>query len=51
MLSITQAAKRLNVSRQRVHQLLKAGRLGGVRVGETWVVDEASVEDRIKAKK
>ena len=55
MLTVNQAAKRLGVTKQRVHQLLKAGALQGEFVGPPghgfWQVTEASVEDRNKEKK
>jgi len=55
VLTVNQAAKRLGVTKQRVHQLLKAGALQGEFVGPPghgfWQVTEASVEDRNKEKK
>lgn len=44
--SATQAAELLGISRQRVHQLIAAGKLEAVRVGSGWLVDKASVEQR-----
>ena len=49
MISTQEAADRLGISGQRVRQLLEAGKIGGVRVGAVWVVDEDSVKDRIAA--
>lgn len=40
------AAVRLRVSPNRVRQLLRAGALGGRRVGRTWLVSAATVEQR-----
>ena len=42
--SITEAAGILGVSRQRVHQLLQAGKLDGYKVGNTWSIYRYSVE-------
>ena len=48
-LTVAQAAKRLGISRQAAHQLIQRGALGGTRVAATrWVVDESSVEDRLR---
>ena len=49
MISVPEAARRLGITRQAVHGLIKRGRLGGVRVGfRDWGVDEDSVNDRLK---
>lgn len=45
--SITEAAGMLGVTRQRVHAMLKAGKLHGRKIGNTWSVDIASVENRL----
>lgn len=42
-----EAAERLGVSRRRVIEMLQAGDLVGRRVHRTWVVDLASVQDKI----
>ena len=42
--SITEAAGILGISRQRVHQLLQAGKLDGHKVGNTWNIYRYSVE-------
>jgi len=44
LLSVTQAATRLGVSRQAVLQRLDAGTLSGERVGATWAIPAAAVE-------
>jgi len=41
------AAEMLNVSRQRVYQLLKAGALVGMVVAGTWMISARSVDARI----
>lgn len=43
LVSITEAAQLLGVSRQAVHQRLETGSLPGVRVGTTWVIPRAGV--------
>lgn len=49
LLSVTEAAERLGVIRQRVFQLIKAERLPAVMVGSQYVIKESDlklVEDR-----
>ncbi|MFT8637148.1 MAG: helix-turn-helix domain-containing protein [Pseudoclavibacter sp.] len=46
LLSVTQTAQILGVSRQRVLQMLSSGRLYGQQVGNTWVIPTAEVEAR-----
>jgi excisionase family DNA binding protein len=43
LLSVTEAAERLGVSRQAVLQRLESGSLAGTKVGTTWVVQAAQV--------
>ena len=44
MLSITDTAQVLGISRQRVHQLLVAGKIHGERIGARgWVITEAAL--------
>jgi excisionase family DNA binding protein len=45
-MTTTEAAAALGISPQRVWQLLRAGKLGGRKVGRDWQVDEASVKKR-----
>ena len=48
MITVPEAARRLGITRQAVHGLIKRGKLGGARVGfRDWGVDERSVEDRL----
>lgn len=47
MLTITQAAERLGVRRERVWQLVKRGQLKAERFGSVWAVDEKSVQERL----
>lgn len=47
LLSVHQAAEALGVDDSRVRQLLRAGRLQGQRVGGRWLVDGASVRNRM----
>lgn len=44
LVSMTEAAELIGVSRQRVHQLLQAGKLDGYKVGNTWSIYRYSVE-------
>lgn len=44
-LTITEAAERLGVSRQRVHQLIKQGRLEAEQVGHIWIIPESALDD------
>jgi excisionase family DNA binding protein len=50
VVSATEAAELLGVSRMRVNQLLNDGKLDGFRVGKTWTVYRDSVERRISGK-
>lgn len=47
MYDVNTTAGMLNVSRQRVHQLLQAGQLNGRKIGKTWYVYRYSVENRL----
>lgn len=49
LLSVTEAAERLGVSRQRVHKLISLGLLKADRIGNALVLDEDQVEQRKKA--
>jgi len=45
MLNTTDVSRALGISRQRVHQLLVAGKLHGERIGlRGWVITEAALE-------
>jgi excisionase family DNA binding protein len=46
-MSVAEAAEALDVNRQRVHQLIKSGKLSARKVGGSWTVSEASVRYRI----
>ena len=49
MLTTTETAKRLGITRQAVHGLIQRGTLIGTRVGfRDWGIDEQSVEDRLR---
>lgn len=51
MLNTTDVAEHLGISRQRVHQLLVAGKLEGQRIGRSgWVITEAALNRYKKAK-
>lgn len=45
MLSVTQAARRLGITRSAVIKAARTGRLKGTKVGRTWVLLERSVRD------
>lgn len=47
IISMTEAAEMLDVSRQRVHVLLQNGQLEGFKVGNTWNVYKSSVKNRL----
>ena len=47
IISLTEAAEMLGVSRQRVHVLLKNKQIEGFKVGNTWNVYRSSVERRM----
>ena len=47
IISLTEAAEALDVSRQRVHILLQNGQLDGFKVGNSWNVYRDSVENRL----
>ena len=44
LLSVTEAAKRLGVIRQRVFQFIQTGRLPAVMVGSQYVIKESDLE-------
>ena len=44
MLSVPQAALALSLSRQRIAQLIAAGRLKATRVGKTWIIFPVDLE-------
>ena len=48
MLSVREAAERLGVSQARVRALLKAQKLEGQKIGNTWGVSERSVAERLR---
>ena len=47
IISLTEAADMLGVTRQRVHVLLNNGQIDGFKVGNTWNVYRYSVEKRL----
>jgi excisionase family DNA binding protein len=49
MISVAEAAKRLNLSIEQVRRKLREGKLKGQRVGNQWFVLESEV-DRVKTK-
>lgn len=50
MLSITQVANRLNVSRQMVHKLIVKGKLKAYRVGNLWRIFEKDLDKYLEEK-
>lgn len=44
MMTVKQAANALGMSRQRVHYLIKQGRINATRYGYIWMVKEATVK-------
>ena len=49
-LTVLEAAERLGVNRQRVHQFIKAGRLPATKFGPVWMIREADL-DLVKDRK
>lgn len=49
--SITEAAKALGLSRQRVWVLVREGRLKAEKVGSTWVIDDRSLSNYLRERK
>lgn len=47
---IANAARLLNVSPRRVHQMVATGRLNGRRIGRSWVLDRADVQRFARAR-
>ena len=47
---IASAARQLEVSPRRVHQMMVAGRLSGHRIGRSWVLDRADVQRLARAR-
>ena len=43
-IGVADAASQLGVSPRRVHQMVAAGRLDGLRIGRSWVLDRADVQ-------
>jgi excisionase family DNA binding protein len=50
LVSTTEAAELLGVSRQRVLQLVTSGQLPATKVGDTWVLPRAAVAARAAAR-
>ena len=50
LLSATEAAEMLGITRQRVLVLLITGKLEGVKVGNVWIVYRDGVEKRMQDK-
>lgn len=46
LMTVTEAAKALNVSRQRVRALITKGKLRAEKVGTVWLLRKADVEQR-----
>jgi len=45
MITVTEAAKRLNRSTEQVRRYLREGKLKGQRIGNQWFVEEAALKD------
>ena len=50
VISVSDAAERLGLTHRRVLMLIADGRLGAQRIGNSWVVDVASLEDRARSR-
>ena len=46
MITVAEAAKRLNLSIEQVRRKLREGKLRGQRIGNQWLVDEQSLQPR-----
>jgi excisionase family DNA binding protein len=44
LLTVTQTAERVGLARQRVHALIKAGRLPATQIGSVWLVKESDLK-------
>ena len=44
LMGLAEAAQELGVSARRVHQMVASGRLGGRRIGRSWVLDRVEVK-------
>ena len=49
MLSVKEAAEKLGVSGARVRAMLKSGQIEGHKIGNAWVIAEASIASRIQS--
>lgn len=49
MISTEEAAARLGISRRRVQELIKSGALQAEKVSRVWLVDESSVDSRLRS--
>lgn len=50
MLSITQVAKELNVSRQMIHKLIVNEKLKAYRVGHLWRIKEEDLKEYVEGR-
>ncbi|WP_159621255.1 helix-turn-helix domain-containing protein [Ruania rhizosphaerae] len=50
MISVSEAARRLGVSRHRIYARLRAGSVLGTRTGGTWLVDAASLSPALRGR-
>jgi len=48
MISVSEAAQRLGVSGARVRALIDTGKIEATKIGRTWAVSEASVQQRLR---
>lgn len=51
LLSITEAARALGVSRQRVHQLISSGKIKAIRVGRQYVIPSQELQKYTRRKR
>lgn len=51
LISIAQAAKRLGISRQRVHVLVRQGRIKAERIGKVWAIPEKALSGFAKTRR
>ena len=48
MITTVEAARRLGITRQRVLELLRTGRIKASKFGRDWMVDEAAVAAHVR---
>lgn len=50
MLTISQVCDKLNISRDTLERLMKAGAISGAKIGKQWRFTEDSIQDYVKSR-